>query len=44
MAQGIDPATLPLSVRERMPTSWQLVATVVLLALGLLALLLVAPG
>lgn len=37
VAQGIDPATLPPSVRERMPASWQLAATVVLLGLGVLA-------
>lgn len=37
VAQGIDPTTLPPSVRERMPASWQLVATVVLLGLSLLA-------
>ena len=42
VAQGIDPATLPPSVRERMPASWQLIATVVLLGLGLLAVALLA--
>ena len=42
VAGGADPASLPPSVRTPVPPAWQLTATVVLLALGLLAVALVA--
>jgi sugar phosphate permease len=42
IAQGTDPATLPPSSPEPVPAAWQLTGTVVLLALGLLAVALLA--
>jgi MFS family permease len=38
VASGVDPSTLPPSVPERIPPSWQLTATVALVGLALLAL------
>lgn len=40
VAAGIDPRTLPPSVREPVPPSWQLTGTAVLLGLGVLAVVL----
>jgi MFS family permease len=40
VASGIDPSTLPPSVPERMPPSWQLTGTLGLLGLSLIALVL----